>query len=400
MAMNVSFKKGLAAALPSSRDANTFYYTSDTFALYLGEHLISNEVTAAQFNALEARVKMLEDKDFQTQIDTINETLQSIATSDTVIAIDNRLKAVEADYLKAADKTELNSAISDVQTTANNAEKVAMSKQNALTATQLAAINSGITAAKVGEYDAVKTTVDAFFTSENSINEAYDTLQEIAAYLEADETGAANLTARVGAIETKLPDGTIADTDDIDAAKSEAIAEAANDAADKYVAKVSGKDLSTNDYTTAEKDKLSDIEANAQVNVLEGVQFNGVDLTITSKKVNVQAATTTQGAKADTAIQNGSFAGIAMTKTGDVLNITQTDARTALGLGTAAYKEDTYFEVAGAAAVVQGATNNTVKDCVDAINALNAGTISAKEDINAINTSINDVVNQLTWGSF
>ena len=39
--------------------------------------------------------------------------------------------------------------------------------------------------------------------------------------------------------------------------------------------------------TAAEGTKLSGIETNAQVNVLEGVQVNGTDLTITNKKVNV-----------------------------------------------------------------------------------------------------------------
>lgn len=53
------------------------------------------------------------------------------------------------------------------------------------------------------------------------------------------------------------------------------------------VDKVTGKGLSTNDYTTAEKNKLSGIASGAQVNVLEGVQVNGADLSITSKKVNV-----------------------------------------------------------------------------------------------------------------
>ena len=37
------------------------------------------------------------------------------------------------------------------------------------------------------------------------------------------------------------------------------------------VDKVDGKGLSTNDYTADEKSKLSNIEAGAQVNVLEGV---------------------------------------------------------------------------------------------------------------------------------
>lgn len=55
-----------------------------------------------------------------------------------------------------------------------------------------------------------------------------------------------------------------------------------------FVAKETGKGLSTNDYTTAEKNKLADIAANSQVNVLEGVQRNGTDLTITNKKVNVE----------------------------------------------------------------------------------------------------------------
>lgn len=59
------------------------------------------------------------------------------------------------------------------------------------------------------------------------------------------------------------------------------------------VDKVTGKQLSTEDYTTAEKDKLAGIAAGAQVNVLEGVQLAGSDLTITNKKVNLPAYPTT-----------------------------------------------------------------------------------------------------------
>ena len=47
-----------------------------------------------------------------------------------------------------------------------------------------------------------------------------------------------------------------------------------------------------NNYTTAEKQKLSGIAANAQVNILEGVQVNGSDLQITDKKVDVTIPTT------------------------------------------------------------------------------------------------------------
>ena len=49
-----------------------------------------------------------------------------------------------------------------------------------------------------------------------------------------------------------------------------------------------------NNYTTDEKTKLSDIAAGAQVNVIEGVQVDGVDLTIdANKKVNILTSTLT-----------------------------------------------------------------------------------------------------------
>lgn len=46
-----------------------------------------------------------------------------------------------------------------------------------------------------------------------------------------------------------------------------------------FVAQEAGKGLSTNDYTTEEKNKLGGIAEGAQVNVLEGVKVNGVKVT-------------------------------------------------------------------------------------------------------------------------
>ena len=73
------------------------------------------------------------------------------------------------------------------------------------------------------------------------------------------------------------------------------------------VDKVTGKGLSTEDYTTSEKTKLSGIASGAQVNVLEGVQVDGTDLTITNKKVNVVIS-----GKADkvSGATNGNLAGL------------------------------------------------------------------------------------------
>lgn len=60
---------------------------------------------------------------------------------------------------------------------------------------------------------------------------------------------------------------------------------------DGKVDKVTGKGLSTNDYTTDEKNKLKGIAAGAQVNVIETVKVNGVALTPSSKAVNVTVPT-------------------------------------------------------------------------------------------------------------
>lgn len=61
MTMDIKFLRGLAASLPETRDDKTFYYTTDTHELYLGNYLLSNEVTADQYSSLEERVKALED---------------------------------------------------------------------------------------------------------------------------------------------------------------------------------------------------------------------------------------------------------------------------------------------------------------------------------------------------
>lgn len=60
-----------------------------------------------------------------------------------------------------------------------------------------------------------------------------------------------------------------------------------------FVKQVSGKGLSTNDYTSAEKQKLSGIASGAQVNVIEIVKVNGTALSATSKAVNVTVPTKT-----------------------------------------------------------------------------------------------------------
>lgn len=56
---------------------------------------------------------------------------------------------------------------------------------------------------------------------------------------------------------------------------------------DKKVDKETGKQLSTNDYTTAEKTKLTGIATGAEVNKIDAVKVNGTALGITDKAVNI-----------------------------------------------------------------------------------------------------------------
>ena len=69
------------------------------------------------------------------------------------------------------------------------------------------------------------------------------------------------------------------------------VATAISNATEGKVDKVSGKDLSTNDYTDDEKEKLSGIETSAQVNVIESVSVNGTNQSITNKGINISVPT-------------------------------------------------------------------------------------------------------------
>ncbi len=57
------------------------------------------------------------------------------------------------------------------------------------------------------------------------------------------------------------------------------------------VDKETGKGLSTNDYSTTEKDKLNNIQANAQVNAIEAIKVNGTVQAIENKTVDITVST-------------------------------------------------------------------------------------------------------------
>ena len=85
---------------------------------------------------------------------------------------------------------------------------------------------------------------------------------------------------------------------------------------DKFVQKDGAKVLSTNDYTTVDKDKLAGVEDAAQVNKIEKVKVNGVDVAINSKAVDIAVPNTVaQLTDADDYAKKTDLANITVKKT-------------------------------------------------------------------------------------
>lgn len=72
------------------------------------------------------------------------------------------------------------------------------------------------------------------------------------------------------------------------------------------VDKVSGKALSTNDFTTALKNKLDGIDESADVNVIETIKVNNAALTVSSKAVNISVPTMVSSLTNDSGYQTAS----------------------------------------------------------------------------------------------
>lgn len=85
---------------------------------------------------------------------------------------------------------------------------------------------------------------------------------------------------------------------------------------DKFVQKDGTKVLSTNDYTTVDKDKLAGVEDAAQVNKIEKVKVNGVEAAINSKAVDITVpSTVAQLTDADDYAKKTDLANITVKKT-------------------------------------------------------------------------------------
>ena len=122
------------------------------------------------------------------------------------------------------------------------------------------------------------------------------------------------------------------------------------------VDKVTGKQLSTEDYTSEEKSKLAGIAAGAQVNVLEGIQVNSEDVALVSgtKKVNIAIPTGALAAKDKVA------EGDLESTLADKIN-NKVDKETGKGLSTNDYTTEEKSKLAGIEAGAEVNIIETIK---------------------------------------
>ena len=163
------------------------------------------------------------------------------------------------------------------------------------------------------------------------------------------------------------------------------------------VDKVDGKGLSTNDYTSTEKTKLAGIETGAQANVLEGIQKNGTNVTITNKIANISVPTKTsditndsgfitsadvpEGAAASTTTPKMNGTAAVGTETafarGDHVHPTDTSRASASDVTALDGRVDALEEAVGTGGSVDTKISNAVKALDSSITATSNQAISA-----------------------
>ena len=210
--------------------------------------------------------------------------------------------------------------------------------------------------------------------------ESLDTLQEIAAWIQDHPNDASQMSEDISELQDlvgEIPSGSSA-TDVIGYV---------NEVASGKVDTVSGKGLSTNDYTDAEQSKLSGIAAGAQVNVLEGITYGGTTATITSK---VAAIPTFTGA---TSSANGSVGIVPAPTSGNQDKFLKADGTWGTPTNTT-YSAGTNIQITG---TTISATDTTYSDATTSEHGLMSA--SDKSKLDNVSSGANKVEASITNGN-
>ena len=199
-------------------------------------------------------------------------------------------------------------------------------------------------------------------------------------FLTIDGTNGLKLSGIQNAINTSKSQiiGASSDANDGTAETIHGVYNYVDDQLSGKVDKVSGKGLSTNDYTTAEKNKLAGIAAGAQENLVNDVQLNSTSIVNSNKIANL---TITEG------------------QTDGTIRVNGTDIAVH-GLGSAAYADTTAFDASGAAASAETNAKNYTDDREAAIRGTGAGAdtetlTSLRSSIDALGGSSGSIATQI-----
>lgn len=224
--MDVKFLKGLKDNLKNVAIVNgQILFTTDSKEIFIDVgterlEIADTDVLAGNLAALVEFVGTLpEGATADTIVGYINEKFAAATSGATeaiealaervttaegdIDTLEGKVEALEADAEKHADKTYVDEEL------AKKADKTALAETDATLA-------------------ALKKVVDDFFAEDAAVNDVIDTLKEIATYIANDKEGAADMVARIGALEQKVDVEKVSEA--IATAKQEAI-EAAGEAA-------------------------------------------------------------------------------------------------------------------------------------------------------------------------
>lgn len=393
------------------------------------------DAAQADVDALETKVGAVpEDK---TVVQMIADA-QAAATYDDT-ALKGRVSNIEKDYLKAADKTELSNTISGIDAAYKAADTALSNRVKAIEDDYLNAADKTELADSIAN---VKSDVDTFLAAANIGGEAIDTLKEIQDYISSDGTAAAEMTNKIGALETtvgKAADGeneatglvkSVADNAAaITAEKSRAEgveanlaqADADNLAAAKKYADDAITGLKIGDY--AKKSDLDTHTGDTTVHITadERSKWNAAEgkAHTHSNKALLDTYTQTEENLADAVAKKHSHANAAeldKIADGDVAkwNAAQANAEATAAAALSSAKTELEGKISAAQTAAEGKVtelaNGAVKTNADAITALQNGkadkatTLAGYGITNAYTKTETytkaEVESMLTWGSF
>lgn len=384
-------------------------------------------------DALEAKVGTVPND--KTVVEMIADA-QTAATYDDT-AIKNRISTIEGDYLKAADKTALQSSIDAEKNRAEGIENGLRTDVDAIKADYLKTKDKTELSKAI---QGVKDDVDAFFNAADVGADAIDTLKELQDYINTHGEAAATLTTKVGNLETtvgKAAEGdnpatglvkSVADnTSAIAAENSRAEAKeaelAAADATNLQAAKdyADGKITALNIGDYAKKADLDTHTANTDIHITaaERTKWNtaeGKAHTHANKDL-LDTYTQTEENLADAVSKKHSHANaeeLAKIADGDKAkwDAAQANAEATAAAALSAAKKDLEGKITAEATTARAAEKANA-DAIAILNGTGEGSVSkALTDAKAytdalrdgqVTTNKNDIASlneQLTWGEF